>query len=109
MVIKKILFIVIPFILLILFTIYIVKSKEITNFQRWIICGMIGGGLGNLIDRAFKVDWVVDFVSVKFYGLFGFERWPTFNLADASIVVCAILLIFTLLFTRTKNLEEKSE
>ena len=28
-----------------------------------------------------------------FYGLFGFERWPTFNVADSSVVVCAILLV----------------
>lgn len=69
------------------------KSGEPTALQRWALCGIVGGGLGNVIDRAFRPDGVVDFISCKFYGLFGFERWPTFNIADASVVVCAILLV----------------
>ena len=31
--------------------------------------------------------------SFKFYGLFGLERWPTFNVADSAVVVCGILLV----------------
>jgi signal peptidase II len=46
-----------------------------------------------VIDRIFRPQGVVDFLSFKFYGLFGYERWPTFNLADASVVVCAVLLV----------------
>jgi signal peptidase II len=61
--------------------------------QRWVLCGIVGGGIGNVIDRIFRPEGVVDFVSVKFYGLFGLERWPTFNVADSSVVVCAILLV----------------
>lgn len=69
------------------------KSREPTALQRWALCGIVGGGLGNVIDRAFRPEGVVDFVSVKFYGIFGLERWPTFNIADASVVVCAIILV----------------
>ena len=39
--------------------------------------GIVGGGLGNLVDRFFRKEGVVDFIDVKFYGLFGLERWPT--------------------------------
>ncbi|HOX92234.1 MAG TPA: signal peptidase II, partial [Spirochaetales bacterium] len=68
------------------------------------LAGIIGGGMGNILDRIFRADGVVDFLSVKFYGLFGLERWPTFNVADATVVVCGILLaastLFPKLFTR---------
>lgn len=48
---------------------------------------IVGGALGNLSDRIFRthhgavVDWI------------DFHWWPTFNLADASIVVGGILLV----------------
>jgi signal peptidase II len=71
------------------------RSREPTLFQRWLLCGIVGGGLGNVIDRIFRPEGVIDFLSVKFYGLFGFERWPTFNVADSSVVVCAILLVIS--------------
>ena len=48
---------------------------------------ILGWALGNLCDRLFRGDHgaVVDFVDLHF--------WPTFNLADASIVVgCALLM-----------------
>jgi signal peptidase II len=69
------------------------KSREPTALQRWALCGIVGGGLGNVIDRIFRSDGVVDFISVRCYGLFGYTRWPTFNVADASVVVSALILV----------------
>jgi signal peptidase II len=52
-----------------------------------------GGALGNLIDRAFRAGdgflggGVVDFIDLQW--------WPVFNLADAAIVVGALLLFGT--------------
>jgi signal peptidase II len=43
----------------------------------------------------------VDFVSVKFYGLFGLERWPTFNVADSAVVVAGLALLVS--FMREGN------
>lgn len=45
---------------------------------------IIGGGIGNLIDRLFRPPGagrgeVIDFIYLSF--------WPTFNLADAAIVI----------------------
>ena len=71
--------------------------------QRWAICGIVGGGIGNLIDRFFRAEGVVDFIDVKFYGLFGFERWPTFNIADASVVVCGVLLVLSFVIDSRKS------
>jgi signal peptidase II len=73
--------------------VYYFKTDELSTVQRWALCGIVGGGLGNLIDRIWRPEGVIDFMSVKFYGLFGLERWPTFNVADSSIVVCGILLV----------------
>jgi signal peptidase II len=46
---------------------------------------------------------VVDFIDVKFFGLFGLERWPTFNLADSTLVVGGILLLASFLWSGQKK------
>jgi len=84
---------IIPLIVLIIVMIIYFRSDDFTKVQRWAIAGIVGGGLGNLIDRFFRADGVVDFIDVKFFGLFGLERWPTFNIADAAVCVCGALLI----------------
>ena len=65
--------------------------------------GIIGGGLGNLIDRFFRKEGVVDFIDVKFYGLFGLERWPTFNVADSAVVVFGLILVISFIVTSIKE------
>jgi signal peptidase II len=51
---------------------------------------VVGGALGNLLDRAFRQGegflggGVVDFIDLQW--------WPVFNVADSAIVVGAILL-----------------
>jgi signal peptidase II len=54
---------------------------------------VLGGTLGNLTDRL-RHEYVVDWLSV---GL-GDLRWPTFNVADASVVVGIGLLVGYLVF-----------
>lgn len=85
--------IVVPLALMVGLCVYYFKSDEFTRVQRWALCGIIGGGVGNIIDRIFRPDGVIDFLSFKFYGLFGLERWPTFNVADSAVVVCGVLLV----------------
>ena len=53
--------------------------------------GLVGGGaLGNLADRLLRPHHggVVDFIAFHF--------WPTFNVADSSIVVGGVLLAWSL-------------
>jgi len=95
-VIKPVIFIVVPILVLVFLIWYYLKSNEFTAVQRWAAAGIIGGGMGNIIDRIFRPDGVVDFISVKLYGFLGFEYWPTFNIADSSVVVCCILLLITM-------------
>ncbi len=102
-VIKQILFFGVPVLLLGFIVYLILVSRETTRVQRWILAAICGGGLGNLIDRFVRPEGVIDFVSVKIFGFLGFERWPTFNVADSTIVVCAILLAVSLIVTEIKN------
>ena len=76
---------------------------EFSKFERWTICAILGGGIGNLIDRFFRAEGVVDFIDVKFYGLLGLERWPTFNVADAAVVIAFTLLILSSFFKKGKE------
>jgi signal peptidase II len=50
---------------------------------------ILGGAVGNLVDRLRFGGAVVDFVGV--YG------WPTFNLADAAIVAGTVILVLQVL------------
>jgi len=101
--VKPVIFVVVPFLVLGFLLCYYFKSSDLTKVQRWAAAGIVGGGLGNLIDRVFRPDGVVDFISVNFYGLLGFDRWPTFNVADSSVVVCCILLLVTMFLPVKKN------
>jgi signal peptidase II len=84
---------------------YFLAGKDITQGQRWILAAIMGGGLGNQVDRYFRPEGVIDFIDFKFYGIFGFERWPVFNIADSTVVVAGIALLISYLVTgvREKN------
>ena len=97
------LFVIVPVAVLGFLVWYYFVTKEFSRLQRWAIAGIIGGGIGNILDRIFRKDGVVDFVSVKFYGLFGLERWPTFNVADSSVVICSLLLLATMIIPQKKE------
>lgn len=76
------------FISLIVLTLLMICAKVVTvdNKMKTILWQLIiAGGVGNLIDRIFR-GFVVDFVQLKFFGVF--------NLADAFIVISTILIIF---------------
>ena len=105
--VRPILFVVLPLIVLGFLVWYYFTSNEFSRLQRWAVAGIIGGGLGNITDRIFRPDGVVDFISVKFYGIFGMERWPTFNIADSCVVISCTLFLITILFTSNKAKEKK--
>ena len=100
---RGILFRIVPLVVLVAVVIAYCKSDSLTTLQNWAICGVCGGGFGNLIDRFFRDEGVVDFIDVKFYGIFGLERWPTFNVADSAVVICGILLLASFLFSAKQN------
>ncbi|MEP6818027.1 MAG: signal peptidase II [bacterium] len=61
-------------------------------------CALLLAGIaGNLTDRA-RLGYVIDFIVVHA----GSWHWPTFNVADASITIGALLLAYDLIFERKK-------
>ncbi len=107
LVLRRIAFSVFPIAILVMVMLLYFKSNDFTKLQRWAIAGIVGGGIGNIIDRLFRADGVIDFIDVKFFGIFGLERWPTFNVADSAVVVCGIILIVSYIVQRVK--EKKPE
>ncbi len=87
--------------------IYLYKSRTQTLLLRIPLAMILGGAIGNLIDRMFYswlfdggklfygrvVDFIdVDFLKVNFLGI-QLTRWPVFNIADASVTTGVILLL----------------
>jgi signal peptidase II len=66
---------------------------------------MLGGALGNLIDRL-RQGYVVDFVDFNFWPL---HNWPVWNLADGAIVVGVGLLAITMLMEDAKDQDDELE
>ena len=51
---------------------------------------LLGGTIGNLIDRL-RFGGVIDFIDIHLFGDF---HWPAFNLADSALVIGVILLAY---------------
>jgi signal peptidase II len=73
------------------------------NRSPWlhVVLGMVlGGTLGNFVDRL-RQGYVTDWLSVGI----GDARWPTFNIADASVVVGIGILVLYLFLTNPDRRE----
>ena len=87
---QRLLLILIAVIILILIFNYIRKNKVEGKIEKIAFSLIIGGSLGNLIDRIVR-GFVVDFLDFKIFGY----NFPIFNLADTFIVVGVLLLLIT--------------
>lgn len=67
---------------------FISQIKEGSRLQLLCFSLVLGGAIGNLIDR-FRFGEVIDFIYVHWYTAF---YWPAFNVADSAISVGIILL-----------------
>jgi len=64
----------------------LLKSEKV---MIWSLALILGGAVGNLIDRAIY-GHVIDFIEVHW----GSAYFPSFNIADAAITIGAILLLW---------------
>lgn len=102
---------------------YIYKIRKESFVNRFALALILGGAVGNFIDRAFygvlygyaplMYGKVVDFFQVEFWDftLFGktYETWPIFNIADASVTVGVILMLIFHSSIYDKKEEKKLE
>ena len=90
---------------------YAKQFKKLNTIKKVALAMIIGGAVGNLIDRSFYwtattgFDGVIDFL--RFY-IFG-EPFATFNVADASLVIGVIILIIVLIIELIKESIDKAK
>ncbi len=81
------------FVMLLAVLIFAVVSKELDRRQIVALSLVVGGGVGNLIDRVFNDGAVVDFMILGVDGL----RTGVFNVADVAIMAGAALIALSAL------------
>lgn len=97
--------------------IFLYVKKKINVLTKWETLGLVlilGGAVGNLIDRCFYGVFygeealfygrVVDFID------FGYQKnwWPIFNIADSAVSVGVTILAITLLFKKPHSTQDTS-
>ncbi|MDY6065120.1 MAG: signal peptidase II [Finegoldia sp.] len=91
---KRIILIIFTILVIGVISIFLFKNyKEISTLGRIFFGLLIGGALGNFIDR-FLNGYVVDYISVTFPNGYQF---PIFNLADICVVISCIGLAIILI------------
>lgn len=79
---------------------YLVRGDDLDRPARAALALVLGGAVGNLIDRVARGE-VIDFIDAQASGglgewlieTFGTAHWHTFNVADSCIVCGALLLL----------------
>ena len=89
---QKIFLISVTFIAIVFVSILLYKSKNSETLNRICYLLIIGGAIGNLIDRL-TLGYVIDFLD--FY-IFGYN-FPVFNLADSFLTIGCFLLLFSII------------
>ena len=84
---KTIILIIIQILVILSIVVYVAIKKNILHWTLKVsLAFIVGGGVGNLIDRV-RFGYVVDFLHFHF--------WPIFNVADISVCVgCRLLIIY---------------
>lgn len=86
---------------------YLYKVRQESRVVRFSLALILGGAIGNLIDRVFYGPLfdgtmlfhgrVIDFIDFNFFNVnilgYNFSRFPVFNIADASVTVGVIMLL----------------
>ncbi len=82
--------------------IYLILKTDIKKkLELWAFSFILGGAVGNMIDRALYGK-VVDFIDCDFPDLI-MERWPIFNIADSFVTIGMVFLAVQYLFFEQKK------
>ena len=71
-----------------LFILWMLRSHGGQRLFGWSLALILGGAVGNVIDRLLH-GYVVDFIQVHYRNAY----FPSFNVADSAITVGAVLLV----------------
>jgi signal peptidase II len=80
-------------------------SRVRTDILAYAIGMIIGGAIGNIIDRLWGTHGVIDFL----YLHLGSWYWPAFNIADSAICIGVFIMLFDGLLTRRRELRTTRE
>jgi signal peptidase II len=94
--IREPLFLIVPSITLLMILFVYSRLKDFQNFSIFSFGLIIGGALGNLLDRT-RLGHVVDFLDFHWNGR---AHFPTFNVADAAISL-GVAILFVGIFWET--------
>ncbi len=86
---------------------YIYKMRHERKSYRIALGLILGGAVGNLIDR-FLYGRVVDFLDADIPDMLGMQRWPVFNIADSAVVCGMILITALIFFSKPREQAEKN-
>ena len=75
---------------LVILGLFLRRLGEHERLARLALVAILGGALGNLIDRI-RFGYVIDFVDVSWQGY----HWPAFNVADSCITLGVIGLLWS--------------
>lgn len=89
---SRLLLIVVGILAIILISFYIVKSDEVSDGDVFNYSLLLGGIVGNLIDRIVH-GYVIDYISFNFFGYY----FPVFNFADICIVLSIIIIVINII------------
>jgi signal peptidase II len=87
------LFTVVPVIAVALIVLFAVKLPLNHRFAQSALALILGGAVGNLIDR-FNLGYVIDFFDVYWRD----HHWPAFNVADSAICIGVGMLMLETFF-----------
>lgn len=92
-------FILIPILALVIITAILAKLKNNQRLTGVSLCLVMGGAVGNLIDRV-KYGYVVDFLDFHWKEVY---HWPAFNVADSAIVIGVAYLFIQSFFQENSS------
>ena len=87
----------IPAVTCLILFIYILVNKKISTLEMFGFVFIIGGALGNLVDRL-AYGYVIDFIDCYI----GKYHWPAFNFADSFITIGICLIFIDVIVKRRK-------
>ena len=90
-------FTIISFVVSVVLVFWIKKLKPEEKFQAMAFSLILGGAIGNLIDRV-RFGYVVDFIEIYWNSNGMHYSWPAFNIADSAITIGVTILIIDTIF-----------